>query len=70
MTLFWILVQPIPLWLHQWCQIRIVGVTVRSGWEMGTTRTVKERNPWMCAWAILLFLVFVSLCRLRLFRYA
>ena len=56
MTLFWIRVQPIPLWLHHWCQTQIAGVTVPSRWEMGTGRTVKERNPWMCAWAILLFL--------------
>ena len=52
MTLFCILVQPIPLWLHHWCHIRIAGVTVQSKWEMGTTRTVNEKNPWMCAWAI------------------
>ena len=70
MTLFWILVQPIPLWLDYWCQIPIAGVTVQSRWEMGTTRTVKERNPLMCAWGVLLFLMFVSLWRRRPFRYA
>ena len=59
MTPFWILVQPIPLWLHHWCQIRIAGATVQSRWEMGTTGTVKERNPWMCAWAISVFPMFV-----------
>ena len=70
MTLFWKLVQPIPLWLHHWCQIQITGVTVPSRCEMGTTRTVKGRNPCMYAWAVLLFLMFVLLCGLRLFRYA
>ena len=68
--LFWILVQPIPLWLHHWCQIRIAGATVQSRWEMGTTRTVEERNPRMCAWAISVFLMFVSSLRLQLLRYA
>ena len=29
--LFWILVQPIPLWLHHWCQIRIAGVLCSQG---------------------------------------
>ena len=67
MTLFWILVQLIQLWLHHWCQIRIAGVTLQSRWKMGTTRIVSERNSWMCAWAVLLFLMFVLLCRLRLF---
>ena len=70
MTPFWILVQLIPLWLPLWCQIRIAGVTVQSRWEMGTTRTVKERNPWVCAWAISVFLMFVSSWRLQLFRSA
>ena len=70
MTLFSILVQPIPLWLNHWCQIRIAGVTVQSRWEMGTTRTVKETNPWTCAWAIEIFCMFVSSWRLHLFRYA
>ena len=70
MTLFWLLVQSIRLWLHHWCQIQITGVTVPSRFEMGTTSTMKKKNPWMCAWAILPFLMIVSLCRLRLFRYA
>ena len=61
MTLFWILVQPIPLWLHHWCQIRIAWVTVQSSREMGTTRTVKKENPWMYSWAISIFLMFASL---------
>ena len=69
-TLFWILVQPIPLWLHHWCQMRSAGFTVQSRWEMGTTRTVEEKNPWMCAWAISIFRMFVSLWRLQPFRYA
>ena len=47
-TLFLMLVQSILLWLHHWCQIQIAGVTLLSRWEMGTTRTVKEKNPWMC----------------------
>ena len=68
--LYWILVQQIPLWLHHWCQIRVAGATVQSRWEMSTTGTVKERNPWMCAWAISIYRMFVSLCRLQLFRYA
>ena len=66
MTLFWILVQPILLWLHHWCQIRMTGVTVQSRWDMDTTRTVKEKNPLICAWAISFFLMFVSLWRLQL----
>ena len=69
MTLFWILVQRIPLWLHHWCRSRIAGVTVESRWEMGTTHTVKERNPWMCAWAIFYSLIVVWLWRLPPFRY-
>ena len=30
----------------------------QSSREMGTTRTVKEKNPWMCAWAILIVRMF------------
>ena len=69
-TLFRILVQFIPLWLYHWCQIRIAGGTVQSRWETGTTHTIKETNPWMCAWAISIFLMFVSLWKLQLFMYA
>ena len=61
MSLFWIPVQRIPLWLHHWCQIRIAGATMQSRWERGTTRIVEEKNPWMWAWAISIFRTFVSL---------